>query len=365
MNKRMIAVAALAAGLFAQSHAAQIAIGASSAASVATRTTSSDPEAEAKKLWRESIRLQPSSTRGCAHASYPNYTWEPVDCTVEAPGARPVAQDEGVTGDYGAIAHGLISQARGAFSNVSVTSETGTGGSGAIDGANDYSVQLNTNNDGPGGNLCKGGQSGCQVWQQFVYSSTYHKGNAAVYMQYWLIHWGSNGCPKTFLGTWNRAGDSCWINGLLGSAPKIPAADLGNLQLTALTVAGGSDVVMLLYDGDAYSVTETDSVLEIASVWTSAEFNVVGDGGLSEAVFNDNASLTVNLSFYDGTNLPPTCKLPAGTTGETNNLVLTPCTATADGYPAIQFIEHWVSPYGRSPVGTPVTGPIGLPLSPK
>jgi hypothetical protein len=268
------------------------------------------------------------------------------------------ARDQRCSCDYGAVAHGLISQARGAFSQVNVTSETGTGGTNhAIDGANDYSVQLNTNN-GQGGNVCNGGESTCQVWQQFIYASKYSGGDAAVYMQYWLVNWGSNDCPKTFLGTWNRSGASCYINSLLSKAPKIPAADLGDVQLTALTVAGGWDIVQLLYDGDAYSVKETDSVLEIASVWTGAEFNVVGDAGLSQAVFNNNASLVVNLSFYDGTSLAPTCLLPGGTTGETNNLNLCPCNASADGYPSIQFKEYWESPYGRTLAGNPGVNPV-------
>src|SRR6202034_3982633 len=43
------------------------------------------------------------------------------------------------------------------------------------------------------------GHSGCVVWQQFIYATDYAvKGKGAVFMQYWLIGWGSSACPSGF-----------------------------------------------------------------------------------------------------------------------------------------------------------------------
>src|ERR1700722_142859 len=63
-------------------------------------------------------------------------------------------------------------------------------GSGGILGPNEYTLQVNTNFTGTT-SACAG-HTGCTVWQQFIYSPDYEvKGEAAFFMQYWLIGWGS------------------------------------------------------------------------------------------------------------------------------------------------------------------------------
>lgn len=91
---------------------------------------------------------------------------------------------------------------------------------------------------------------------------------------------------------------------------------------------------MFTSGSEAYSTTESDSLTGLASAWASSEFNVIGDGNASEAVFGSGASIKVNIAVTSGT--PPTCESGAGTTGETNNLTLGSCTASGS---SVQFTE--------------------------
>jgi hypothetical protein len=80
----------------------------------------------------------------------------------------------------------------------------------------------------------------------------------------------------------------------------------------------------------------------LADGWTGSEFNVIGDGGGSQANFNAGTSLTVKIDLTDGTKKKPACTPNAGTTGETNNLNLGACKAfkgKGDAVPYVQFVE--------------------------
>jgi len=79
-------------------------------------------------------------------------------------------------------------------------------------------------------------------------------------------------------------------------------------------------------------------MLNIATVWNKAEFNVVGNGDGARANFNIGSSITVSLFLADGSTSAPTCLANGGSTGESNNLNAGPCT-TAGGVPYIQFTE--------------------------
>jgi len=135
-------------------------------------------------------------------AEYPSLSWMAVGC-VKAP-ARPFVPRSGKAGgdavgngnDYVASVSGVLSKTIGSFPSVTdVTSERGH-----PDGSNDYSLQLNSNfmttaacND----------HSGCQAWQQFIYSS----GEQPVFMQYWLIDYGPP-CPTG----WMNYSPDCYTN---------------------------------------------------------------------------------------------------------------------------------------------------------
>jgi hypothetical protein len=357
--KRTIAAAALAAGLFVHTHGfAQVAITDVEADAATIVTKVADPEAGAKKYWREGIAKIPVSGRGCFHASYPNFVWKNMVCTEGQPGAHSVPVSNlghapGSVGnghDYIAQAQGLITTAVGQFELSGVTSEKGVGG---IAGTNEYMIQINSNNDKPY-SLCTN-RIGCTVWQQFFYATDYDNNNtqSAVFIQYWLLNYDGN-CPA---GWWPSTGYqvSCYKNSAHAQVPHLPITELGNISFTASATAGGDDVVQLTHDSDAYIVTADDNVLDIGSGWYQAEFNVFGDTDSAKAVFNAGASIQVILQLADGSTVPPSCIEGIGTTGETNNLNFGPCQAFVFIGPAITFTESlpklFISPI---PVGPPL-----------
>lgn len=57
-----------------------------------------------------------------------------------------------------------------------------------------------------------------------------------------------------------------------------------------------------------------DTVVYLATNWNGSEFDIIGDGGGSEANFNTGASLTVNSAVDDGTTKKPKCAAGAGGT---------------------------------------------------
>jgi hypothetical protein len=311
-------------------------------------------QTQARHDWRTAMSHNPAAAEGCFHAAYPNLVWENVECTAGAPRVRSTprksadaaesagggAEDASNGDDYALGAQGLITAAQGQFPEVTdVKFETGVGvsslGGEGILGPNEYTLQLNSNSHATT-SACAS-HSGCTVWQQFVYAPDYYTiGKAAVYIQYWLLNWGTKACPAG----WEDAGSSCFRNSAHVVAPDLKITDLGNMALEGQAVAGGNDVVTFYNGDEAYSVTTKDSVLHLATVWSKAEFNVVGNAGLSRADFNFGASLYVLLQVADGSSKAPHCLSNAGTTGESNNLVLGTCvTGTVDGNPAIEFIE--------------------------
>jgi hypothetical protein len=305
-----------------------------------------DSESAAQAEWRAAMAQTDTPAEGCFEASYPDIVWERVACEAVQARVHPVhasTTDAGgeITGnghDYVASATGLITQASGGFSDTGVKSEKSVGvaafGGGGILGANEYSLQINTNFNETT-SACAG-HGGCVVWQQFIYATDYNiKGKGAVFIQYWLIGWGATDCPSGW-GS-DGAGD-CVKNSAIHNIPDVKIAGLGNLALEGTAKAGGNDTVMLTNGSKAYTVTTKDSVLDISSVWKQAEFNIVGDAGGSRANFNKGSSVTVTLIVLDGSTSAPKCVANDGTTGETNNLNLGPCTASG-GIPNIQFTE--------------------------
>lgn len=305
-------------------------------------------DSQAREIWRANMSSNPASAEGCFHAAYPSLVWESVECAVGQPRVHPVPRrpagaGEDVTGnghDYVVGAAGLITETLGTFPLVSgVTSEKSVGvalfGGGGILGPNEYTLQVNSNYNKTT-TVCAG-HSGCTVWQQFIYSTDYlTKGEAAVFMQYWLIGWGKKACP----GGWMSAGGGdCYRNSAYALAPDMKITTLGKLTLSGAAVAGGNDTVVFNNGTEAYSVSGKDSVVKLATVWNESEFNVVGDAGGSRAVFNTGSSVTVHASVKDGSTAAPKCVANAGSTGETNNLNLGSCSTSAGASPAINFIE--------------------------
>jgi len=304
-----------------------------------------DPEAAAREGWRAAMAHNPAAAAGCYRADYPNLVWEAVECRTAHPAFHPVrrapaAEVTGNGNDYVAQAAGLITHTLGTFPSVTgVTSEKGVGvksfGGGGILGANEYTLQINTNYTGTTAACAR--HTGCTVWQQYIYSPDYNtKGEAAVFIQYWLIGWGSSACPS---GWASAGGGDCYRNSAYVAAPDMPITSLGKLTLSGAAVAGGNDTVVFNNGTTAYTLNAPDSVVDIASVWTQSEFNIVGNAGGSRATFNKGASVTVRIALIDGSTSAPACVAGAGSTGETNNLNLGACTASGGATPSIQFTE--------------------------
>lgn len=294
-----------------------------------TDTVAADAKARAE--WREQMaHLKAPEADSCYHAAFPSTTWEKVDCT-RAPDRMYMPhtlsrKSGGTTGngnDYAVEVPSLMSSAVGSFPTVTgVTSEK--------DGrkANVYSLQLNSNF--MSSSTACNGTRGCMAWEQFVYSSS----EKSAFMQYWLINYGTT-CPSG----WNTYSGSCWKNSTAVTVPQIAITSLGSLAVSATAVDGGNDTMVLTTASDAYSTSGKDTVTYLAQGWEESEFNIVGDGGGSEASFNTGSSVTVKVTETDGSSTAPTCASGAGTTGETNNLTLKTCSAVGGSSPYIQFTE--------------------------
>lgn len=281
--------------------------------------------------WRDAIARTPSPPAGgCFVATYPSTAWHAVACK-QAP-ARPYLPRHGVPAhgdtvgnghDYSADTGNITQNAAGAFPTVSgVRQEHDNGGS------NVYSLQLNS---GFMTTAACNGHGNCLSWEQFVYSSS----SRAAFIQYWLINYG-NTCPDR---SWNQYQGSCYKNSAAVGAPQFAITKLGTLSLAGVAVNGGNDTLTLTASGTAYRTGGVDTVVDLATAWTSSEFNIVGDGGGSQANFNRGSSLTVQLNANDGSGTAPACTANNGTTGETNNLNLHACSTFGGSNPGISFGE--------------------------
>jgi len=289
-------------------------------------------DARAHNDWRAAISKTPTPHEGCFQAAYPALAWTEVTCK-SAP-KRPYMPRHGKSGrtvgngdDFAIGVSGLISTATGSFPSVTgLKSETGYGGA-----SNYYSLQLNSNFFTT--TACNGGStaSECQGWQQFVYSSS----ETSAFMQYWLINYGSS-CPS---GGWEAYQGSCYKNSAAVNVPQLAITGLSGFKIAGTAVSGGTDTMVFTTSSTAYSTTGKDSVTVLAKGWNQAEFNVVGDGGGSNAKFNSGTKVTVEIAVKDGSTAKPTCESDDGTTGETNNLKLGSCTAASGATPSISFTE--------------------------
>ena len=291
-----------------------------------------DAEARNQEICREAIAQTPVPTEGCFQTTYPSLTWNKVECVVAAnipfmPRSGRMSQTVGNGNDYVAeVSSGQINTTIGTFPTVTgVKTETG------LLGANDYSLQINSNVQNTATCNGAGNPAECLVWQQFVYSSGYKQ----AFIQYWLINW-NNPCPSG----WWTSGSDCYMNSAAVTVPKEPITKLNRLMLSGLANEGGIDALVFTNGTKAYSTTGSDSVLDLASFWTESEFNIVGDADASEANFNSGSSLTVQVVVLNGTTDAPTCKADKGTTGETNNLSLGSCAGTGGASPYIEFTEN-------------------------
>jgi hypothetical protein len=321
------------------------------------------PSAVELERWRQSILHTKRPKKACFAATFPASAWTEVPCTKPpkapfSPAKGPRGDEVGNGSDFSAEpASGYISQAEGWFDSVSgVTSETGQGGN--VNGlANAFSLQLNSNMLET--TACSHALQ-CAGWEQFVYSNTQCQASwaypglsstACVFIEYWLIDYGRHrSCPSG----WTKANSTdCVINSTIATpVPPQAATSLGSMTLTGQVagVGGADDTVAATVGTTAYATPGDDDIPDLGFHWQVAEFNVFGDAGGSQAVFNSGSTLVVRTLVDSGTNDAPSCDA-AGYTGETNNLTLTDMTvspATAK-WPSLIFTESNVT--GVVPAG--------------
>jgi hypothetical protein len=194
--------------------------------------------------------------------------------------------------------------------------------------------------------------------QQLVYSSIADQ--AGLYVEYWLINYGSNDCPGGWTSPSNAPG-SCFMNTVsvkgvptndVNAYTPVPITDLQGIQL-AMT-AGGDDVVHITIEGMAWSA-QFPSVLGLnqGNSWTFAEFGVFGDNDDDTADFaGTNTSIVVKIAVdsVTPTAAAPTCATtpPMGiSTQERNDLnfpdAMNCCLASGEDAsgdsPSITFLE--------------------------
>jgi hypothetical protein len=306
--------------------------------------TTPDAIVKAEQSWRQAILKQPQPGSGCFQASYPDPTWHPVTCA-KAPAAPQIApamfrpKIVGNTVDWAASVAGKVSSMTGSFNGITGLHQI----TGSPKSASNFALQLNTNTfNSP---ACRG--TGCQGWEQFIYSNT-----GATYIEYSLINYAGN-CPNDW-SSYNNGGQVCYFNSPATSVPVQSLDGVANLTLTATAAANGNDSVTVATSlTRAYTASYHDNVDSLSQGWTGAEYNIVGDTNGSQANFNAGVSISIRLAVNaSSTGAAPSCVANGGTTGETNNLNLAQDCATSGQ--AILFTEA-NTPLINSV--TPVTGP--------
>jgi hypothetical protein len=328
----------------------------------AARATADRQEMAKREKWHQRMVRTPKPGKGCFQSTYPDTRWHPAPCgksngKLYLPNPGKTLLNEQVGGgstlDFSAQVTGHISQAEGSFDSVNVTSETSSAG-----GANSYSLQLNTDfmanvaacSTAPD-------RANCRGWEQFVYDST---GSGGTQIQYWLLNWGPGGsacpmpqgahcaqgnastdgwCPQTVTGFTDVL---CVVDAASPpSATSQPATMLGQLKVAGKAGIGSTPDSMVMTVGGTVTTGDGGNFFsDLGGNWSVAEFNVFGDGGSSQAMFNSGASAQVRTAVISGTTAGPACD-QASFTAESNNLTLsnTAPAAVKGSAPALLFSE--------------------------
>jgi hypothetical protein len=291
------------------------------------------PTAEQRGNWRKQLQAAPRPTKGCFTATYPETQWREVPCkqpptklyTPRVGGTTQTTTVGGSGPDLTAVVTGHVTQAEGSFDSV-----TGVTVMPA------YSLQLNTNFFST--STCSGAPSPrtCQGWEQFVYESS-----GTGFIQYWLINYGpvTASCPAP-QGAHCVAGSAStdgWCPVILSGAlfcvvnaasavPAIaePATSLNLMHVTGAAAHSGgatTDSMTVTVGTSAFSANGDNRFPDLPTQWQQAEFNVFGNGGGDEAVFNSGVTLVVRTQVDNGTTNAPMCNT-GGFTGESNSLTL-------------------------------------------
>ena len=316
-------------------------------ASAASASAASD---QAVRLWSQAIKHTAVPRAGCFHASYPALTWQKVRCgrlphprDHENPphgasaqfGPLPQVGSE-VGGGHGGVFSakvptGTITSAVGSIPSVSAGATEEDGGT-----AEKFSLQMNSNTfSGPP--EC-GTISGCEGWEQFIYSSSLNE----VFIEFWLLNHQKpkegNKCPKgwSWLGPAKKEEEEyleadCNLKSELTTLPGGPlkVSGLTGATLEGRANIGGLDSVVLVTAGGSAVASGAPNLLDLYKGWQVTEFAVLGDFNGTKANFSSNTTLTVKTGVRPSTlsDAAPEC-VNTSFTAESNNL-------TAEGTPAL------------------------------
>ena len=298
----------------------------------------SPEERRKRKEWNDSMLRKPVPKKGCFNAAYPSLEWREVAC-VAPPPPNVRFNVGGASPDYAAQRAlqltNLISSATGSFPTVTgVKTETDSMSSVA----DAYTLQLNTNHFFTTTSVdpvCPTASPQCIGIQQFIFENT----NGNVFMEYFLSIPGATSCPSGWFSAGSYSGyPTCTTFSPAVHIGSQPAANLKSLILAGTATAGGNDTAFVGMGGMMASVN-ADSMLNLASGWVAAEFNVFGACCGSTATFNTNSTITVNTTIHYGGTAAPGCTM-ISYTGESNNLSLVGAPVLSiQPAPAIEFTE--------------------------
>jgi hypothetical protein len=283
-------------------------------------------EARASRIdsWHNAMLDMPPDSDGCHEVTHPSMEWEEVGCdeakifdsasgrrVSDAAHRRQSTRNVGSTRRVGfnsdfvvSVEEGYFTQVTGSFENVlgvtSITDHAGTNQS-----PDKWTLQLNANVfDTP---VCEGFDF-CFGWQQTIYANQGQGSKGELFILSWLLVDISDENGRTCPSGWKASAtgrwldDGCYRSSPVKSVPAVAVSDLEHVLMTKGSSVTGEFAILrvddTLYRVDAAPAeSQTSDELLLYENWSGAEFNIFGyDFTWSEAVFNDNSSINVNLT---------------------------------------------------------------------
>ena len=263
--------------------------------------------------WIQTMNTTATPGIGCWIASYPNPVWDSVPCSNASVG--PLTVGNGVDDSANSINYAATS-AEGLF-----TSETGfSSESDSVQGANWYSIQVNTNHY----SITFNGHS-TTAWEQFAFLNEGGSSNAGYgLVEFWLIGYylSVGSCPSG----WTRYVNNCYLNSNTVTTPYEGPGSLTSYSLTGST-SSTTDTAKFCNSsaGKCYSTTDSDRLSLYSGNWWDTEFNILGFGSSSKANFNAGTSIGLETDNFE----PGESCGSVAYSGETNNLSLGTCTGSS------------------------------------
>jgi hypothetical protein len=327
-----------------------IALLALSAFTVGLSLTSPVRAASGGSAWSRFVADSPASLAGDCFIVTSGTQWTQTPCSkgVIMP-VIPITVGNGVDKIARAQGSNLINSSVGSFP---ITSGISSEKDSLANLNNAYTFQDNSNTFFAT-TIYTGGIT-VEGWEQYVFVNDPPTNQGYVFIQYWLLGYLTlhpTGCPATSPpgGTaWFKFGNDCYGNGAAQSTPFEPITNIGNLRLESIANMSDYDVTALCVGATCYTTLETSAILDLYQSWTDSEFNIIGYGGGSQAVFNSGVSITVQQVL----NTPPNCA-DGGTTGETNNLNLRFCSTNGN---TLDFTETNVASVSQPITATFIGG---------